>query len=483
MSQPLPADRPTFVRHLVLAALLVITSINYVQRNAISPASTTIQADLDLDLVEIGAAMGTFFLFYTFAMVPSGLAAQWMGGKWALVLFASLWSLSLAASAFARDYAELWWSRAALGVWQAGIFPCATLILQAWYPATRRGLATALLNSFMLIGGVVGAAITGRLLTILDSDARPEVWRHVFLGFSVPGLLWAAWFAWWFRSRPQGDPRVNAAELDVIADKPAGLVVPAEPPAAGADETGVKPAPTQVAATAAVSLTVPALARRGTTALFFFAVVTLVLLYVQQGFRAGANRLFDNWMPTYYQQQREVSKERAAYLSAFLQAMGVVGGLAGGALSDEVLRRTGSRRAARNGVALLGLVGAMALYLAAYPIANVYLASMVFGLGVFVFAFSSPCAYALTLDVGGRHLAIIFSLMNTIGNLGAWAFVTYTPRVVKWGEANWGEGRGWDLLMLVFLGMHLAAAACWLFLDPRATVDDAFPAKPNGQVT
>src|SRR5215475_774806 len=107
-------------------------------------------------------------------------------------------------------------------------------------------------------------------------------------------------------------------------------------------------------------------------------------------------------MPTYYQLERHQSKEKAAYLSSYLQAMGVVGGLVGGLISDEVLRRTGSRRAARNGVALLGLLGGVLLYFASYPIANVYLATGVFGLGVFVFSFSSPCAYALTLDLGGR---------------------------------------------------------------------------------
>jgi len=386
--------RPTNLRHFVLVALLVITSINYVQRNCISPASTTIQADLHLDLVEIGAAMGTFFLFYTVAMVPSGMVAQWLGGKWALVLFAATWSLALAAASLARDYGELWWSRATLGVLQAGIFPCATLILQAWYPATRRGLATALLNSFMLIGGVVGAAITGRLLTLLHSDEHPEVWRHIFLGFAVPGWSGPLWFAWWFRNRPQDDPRVNQAELDLITGARPIVASPSlgdkAPVHVRPGETGVSAAEDQVtgAAPAPVALPPeqrPALVRHGPAMLFVFALVTLALLYTQQGFRAGANRLPDTWMPTYYQQERGQSKETAAYLSAFLQAMGVVGGLTGGMISDEVLRRTGSRRAARNGVALLGLLGGVALYVAAYPLGNVYLATLVFGMGVFVF--------------------------------------------------------------------------------------------------
>ena len=36
---PRPAQSPTMLRHWVLISLLVITSINYIQRNCINPAA------------------------------------------------------------------------------------------------------------------------------------------------------------------------------------------------------------------------------------------------------------------------------------------------------------------------------------------------------------------------------------------------------------------------------------------------------------
>src|SRR5262249_13809163 len=84
----------TSVRHFVLAALLVITAINYVQRNAINPAMTTIEEDLALRLAEVGLIAGAFFLSYTIMQVPSGLLAQFIGAKRSLVLFAAGWSLA-----------------------------------------------------------------------------------------------------------------------------------------------------------------------------------------------------------------------------------------------------------------------------------------------------------------------------------------------------------------------------------------------------
>jgi ACS family glucarate transporter-like MFS transporter len=462
--------KPTIVHHLVLVSLLVITVINYIQRNAINPMATTLEQDpsLGVTLSEVGLILGAFFLSYTLMQVPSGMVAQFLGAKWALIAFAAGWSLALGACALATNFLGLYLGRLAMGALQAGVFPCASLILQVWYPASRRGLATALLNSFMLIGGVVGALLTGALMGALG-------WRALFALFMVPGLVWALWFAWWFRNRPESHPGVNAAELNIIIDREPGTGPSGDPhkalrPGTPSSEKILARHDSLVERPEQPALPVtphPAIrvSRRG---LLWLAVLTLTLVCTQQAFRAGSNRLVDTWMPTYYEKERGTSKETGAYLSAFLQAMGVVGGITGGLLSDEVLRRTHSRRAARNGVALFSLLGSIALYILAYPIGNVYLASLVFGLGVFLFCFSSPCAYALTLDIGGRYLAVIFGLMNTAGNLGAFAFVSFAPWLRDVG--------GWNLVLLVFAGMHLAAALCWLVLDPNATIDEALAA-------
>ena len=421
-------DRPTIIRHFVLAALLGITLINYVQRNALNAPSTTVGAEFGLDDAGMGLILGAFFLSYTFMQLPAGAFAQWIGAKWALVLIATLWSIATAACALAQGFYDLYWGRIVLGVFQAGIFSCATLILAAWYPKTSRGFATALLNSFMLVGGVVSSFLAGRLLESLG-------WRWLLVVYAVPGILWAVWFAWWFRSRPADHPGVNGAERRLIAG-------PLVPPF--------------------VSVPAPRSIRRVVP---LFAILAVTLLCSQQACRAGANRLVDTLMPTYYEKDRGTSKKLAADLSGWLQIAGVVGGLVGGLLSDVVLRRTGSLRLARNGVALFSLFGSVVLYLVAYPIADIYASSAVFGLGLLLFSFSSPCAYALAIDMGGKNLAIVFSLMNMAGNLGAWAFVSFLPSLA--------QSHGWEAALMVFVAMHLVAAACWMGLDPNAELTTA----------
>jgi MFS family permease len=462
---PRTAERPTSLRHLVLAALLVITSINYIQRNAIGPAAPVIRQDLGLSLDQVGLVMSAFFLAYTLMQIPAGTLAQRIGAKWALVLISAGWSLAIAGCAVAGTFLQLYVARLALGALQAGIFSCATLILAVWYPPSRRGLATALLNSFMLIGGAAGSMLTGKLL-------GPLGWRGVFAVYAVPGLLWAAWFAWWFRSRPEDHPAVNSAELRIIADgrTPTDDVTSTENTTLHKPERSEQIAAHRDAVTkdlpSAAALPAPNVTRR-TSALTAILSVSLLLICTQQFFRAGASRLFDNWLPTYFVEERGASVDDAAILSSMPQWGGVVGGLVGGMLSDYVLRRTRSRRAGRNGVALGSLLVSFCCYLLAYSLSNVTAATAVLSAGAFVFSFSSPCAYALTIDIGGRYLAIVFSIMNMAGNLGAFAFIQVIPFLVHLG--------GWTLALGVFAGMNLAAALCWLLLDPNIVIGESAP--------
>jgi ACS family glucarate transporter-like MFS transporter len=425
--EPSLVARPTRARHLVLVALLAITAVNYAQRNAISPAATTIEAGLGLTGPQLDLAAGAFFLTYTLFQVPSGWLAQRWGPRLTLPLYAACWSLALAGCAVASGLGGLYLGRLAMGAFQAGIFPCATLILAVWYPASRRGLATALLNSFMLLGSAGGNVVTGALL-------GPVGWRGVFLAYAVPGLLWAAWFAWWFRDRPRDHPGVNNAELALLA---AGR--PSAP------DKGITLAPRLTAG--AVLLSLP-----------------LILLCAQQACRAAASRLFDSRLPTYFERERGATAAEAAVLASLPQWLGVFGGLVGGALSDHVLRRTGSRRWARKGVTLFGLAAAVLVYLTAYFIRDVTLAAVVLAAGAFLFSFSSPCAFAAIMDMSGRHLALVFGLANMLGNLGAFAFVSSVMTLVGWG--------GWELALGAWLGLHLIAIVCWVFLDPSVTLGE-----------
>lgn len=420
-----PTSHPTLIRHFVLAALCAITTISYMQRNSLASVEKLVAPDFGLTVADLGYAKGFFFLTYALLQIPSGWLAQRWGGRRTLTFYAAGWSLLMGAMAFSGGLKELEGMRAVMGALQAGIFPCCTMILASWYPASRRGFASAVLNSFMLIGGAIAAAATALLIGHTG-------WRGLFALYTLPGLAWAGWFYYWFRDRPSDHPHVNAAELDLIGEKPSG--------------------------SAAYSIRPPT---RWHSLLFS---LPLLLICIQQFCRAGAVRFFDQSLPTFLQEARGQSIRDANLWTSLTLWAGVVGGMFGGILTDAVLLRTGSRRLARQGVAIGSLLLAVAIYALAYRVNDVHLAVLTMGVGYGVMTFSSPCAYALTMDMGGRNLAVVFATMNMAGNLGAWAFTTYIPKIA--------EGYGWDAALFVFLAMHLVAVVCWVPLNPNGEIGD-----------
>jgi ACS family glucarate transporter-like MFS transporter len=413
----------------VLAALCAITTINYIQRNSLAAVGTQASADLGVSDVDIGDAVSIFFFTYALCQIPSGWLAQRWGGRRTLALFAAGWSLAMGLTAAATSLPLLLGTRAAMGALQAGIFPCCTWILSAWYPAARRGFASAVLNSFMLIGGAFASVLTGLLIGGLD-------WRNLFVLYALPGLLWAGWFAWWFRNQPHDHPNVNPAELSVIGVPSSAAPAPRAP--------------------------IP-------WAKIFFSSA-LWLICIQQFCRSGALRFFDQSLPTYLQRARGQTIESANLWTSLPLWAGVIGGMLGGILSDLVLTRTGSRRAARQGVAIGSVMTALLLYGVASQFADVHWAMLTAGVGVCIMSFSSPCAYALSMDMGGRNLGIIFGTMNMAGNLGSWAFTRYIPRVVNW--------YGWDAALVVFAAMHVVAILCWLPLNPNGVIGEQAESAP-----
>src|SRR5262249_12952335 len=248
-------------------------------------------------------------------------------------------------TAAATNLSALKGARWAMGALQAGIFPCCTMILAAWYPITRRGFATAALNSFMLIGGVIASWVRGKRI-------GPLGWRWLFLLYAVPGLAWACWFAVWFRDRPRDHAAVNPAELALIS------------PDYGSQKESV------------VSRKVPWMA------IFFSSALWLIC--IQQFCRSGALRFFDMWLPTYLQEVRGQSVKDANYWTSLPLLAGMIGGPVGGILSDLVLARTASRRAARQGVAIGGILGGLFVYVLAYQVPNLTGAVLLACLGLFI---------------------------------------------------------------------------------------------------
>ena len=408
-----PTVRPTNARYLMLASFCLAAVIAYMQRNAIAVAAPRIQADLSLSLGTMGVVMSGYYWTYAFSQLPAGLLGQRFGTRVLLPLCMGCSSLCILAMAFSSDGTAFGLHWLLAGCLMAGIFPCCIQSFVRWFPPQERAFPSGTLSSAMSVGGAISTALTGWLLANL-ADSEWTGWRVTFGLYAVLGLIWAASFPWWFREHP---PTGTTHVVEVSSEK----------------------------ASAAITLN-------------WWNDFRTLLICLQQFLRAAGYVFYATWFPSYLQETRHVSTAEAGVLAS-LPLLGVVfGGAVGGLAIDVIDRWSNSRRMSRQLVGVLSHLICGLLIFAAAPIQNATLAVSIISLGSFAFALGSACGYAITMDLGGKHVATLFGTMNMCGNIGAAA----CPILVGYLVPH----TGWHAILFLFGGLYLAVALCWAFLDP-----------------
>ena len=410
-------------------------------------AESTIRSQLEITREQMGWVMSAFFWTYAVFQIPSGWLSDRHGARLTLPLYAGLWSLATilfaAAGLFVigaptRDWlpadpavratmivAWLITARLLAGAAQAGVFPCAAMIFSSWLPTTRRAAAAGFLGGAMQVGFVLGMFATGVLLAYLS-------WGWIFAWMAVPGIVWGILFYAWFRETPAEHPAVNSAERTLLEQT--------------TGEHGGRDEP-----------------KLPTPWLRLAASPPMWCICGQQFFRAAGYIFYATWFATFLQEDRGVTVVASGVLGAVPLVAGIVGNPLGGIVADAILSRTGSHRLAKQGVGVVSMLGCAAFIFLAYGVRDATIAALIIGLGSFCGSLAGGISYSTTIDMGGRHVPTIFATMNMSGNIGAAVFPIAVPLLLSW------TGENWNAVLLLFGGIYVAAAACWLFLNPHGT--------------
>ena len=325
------------------------------------------------------------------------------------------------------------------GAGEAGAYPNAARVIARWFPLTQRGAA----QGIMLTSAQFGAMLAPRLAQMLIEDIG---WRWTFVAFSVVGLVWAVLFYRWFRDDPAEHPGTNEAERRWIA--------------AGRATTDV------------AAQEYPRIPWR--------SVLTnrnIWLLGTLQTCSAAASYMYMFWYPAYLQQGRGVSATEASWLASLVLSGAAIGCLASGFVNDW-LGRISNYHPARYQIYGFAGTATSALALLASGQCVSPLATSLWAAVAFAAAISQQATFwAITTEIGGKHLGSIFGLMNSMGVPGAFASTMFLGRFVDEMGARGYVGRAqWDPAFYVYAGVLLVGACCWLGVDARRTIPDEEPA-------
>ena len=412
---------PSRARYGVLGFTLALTAVAYLDRVCIATAAPAMKADLRLTDVEMGYVFSAFTLAYALFEVPSGWLADRFGARLMLTRIVIWWSLMTAATGLATGFLSLFTVRFLFGMGEAGAFPSIARAYGRWLPAGERGWAFGL----ALMTAALGGALTQPLVVFLLNTVH---WRHTFPLFGLVGIAWAAGWFWWFRDDPHQHPRVNPGELALIgsAAPVAHHVVPW---------------------------------RR------LIRSRSLLALCVMYGGAIYGWYFYITWLPTYLLRARGFDLQAAGWLTA-LPLLSIAGGVfAGGWLSDALARRWGVR-AGRGAPGLVGLPCAALAVLGAVMTPTSTTAALLLAAAAGLAALGVSPAWAVCLEIGGRHAGVVSGTMNTFGNLGG----ALSPVIVGLCLQAWNS---WNAALVTVAALYVLAALAWLAIDPADAIPDS----------
>ncbi len=397
----------------VVGLLIFLFAITYLDRVCISVAGPRIQQDLHIDPAGWGWVTGVFTLSYCLFEIPTGALADRIGPRRVLTRIVLWWSAFTALTGAAISYYPLLATRFLFGAGEAGAFPTASVVVSRWFPPSQR----ATISGVALMASQLGGALAPLLVVPIQIRYG---WRASFFGFGALGVVWAAVWYRWFRDSPPAQPALASSE----------------------------------------QLHFPWRAALRSPSVLALLGTAFCYIYVYN--------FFQTWFHTFLVKGRGFSEE-SLLLSSLPYIVAACANLAGGAVSDALVRKLGPKRGRRAlGAAALTCAGfsTIGAMFTRQQLLTVVLLSLVYG----AITFQQSGVFGVCIDIGKKYAGSMVGLMNTSSQVGGLlGSVAYGYIVERFAS--------YDAPFVPMAGLLFLGALLWLKIDASAELSaDQIPA-------
>jgi MFS transporter, ACS family, hexuronate transporter len=399
----------------VVGTLLIIASmLNYIDRAALPIVAPLVSKDLHLDPAQLGTVFSAFFIGYAAFCFIGGQAADRYGPKrvygWAM----ALWSLFCGATAIVTGFGQLLIFRVLFGVGEGPMGSVTNKTVRNWFPREEVGLVMGLTPTG---GNMIGAAIAGPVVGFIAVACG---WRIAFVIVMLIGFVWLAAWQLLVTDHPADSKHVSVAELRVIQ----------------ASRTDSPAAHGELALPLVHYLRSPMVLAIGAA---FFA--SNYILY-----------FFLSWMPSYLTDVRHLDIKTMSVLTVIPWAVGLIGCVLGGWISDRIVRRTGDAIFARKLVIVGGLAAAALCLFLGTQITSTFMAIVLIALAtVLINATPLACWALLQETVPGNRIGGVGGFVHLLSNLSGIFGPAITGFIIQYGG-------GYDSSFVLAGGVSIAGA-------------------------
>jgi MFS family permease len=380
-------------RFYIAALLFFNLFINFMHRINLSVAAPAIAKDFGWDAGKMGLLFSSYQWTYCLFLLPWGWMADRIGTRWVNGLSVTIWSIAGMLTGVATTFGGMLATRLALGGGEAASFPTSGKVVRQWFPASERGLATAIFNAGTFAGPAFSAPLVAWLLL-------KEGWR---VSFTITGSMGFVWVILWliFFRKPSECSWLPEEERDYILAQ---------------TDSQIK----------AVALP------RGTL-LRLMGRKTMWGLFLTQGCCAYTMLLFLFWLPSYLVQARHMSLVKASWFTSVPYVVAVVLGLLIGKLSDSMLTHEAIKQGKRR-TSLIVFILLSGVVLLTNLIVNEYLLLLLISISLACISSALSLNIALTNDLvwNPAMVGIATSFLILGGNMFGSLVPIATGYIVKW---------------------------------------------------
>ncbi len=173
---------PKSQAYYAFVLLFLLYLFDQADRYVLTSLFSFLKAEWALSDTQCGLLVSAVYWSLLIFAFPTSLLIDRWSRKHTIGIMAVVWSLAAAASAFTRNFAQLFATRTAIGIGEAGYAPGGTAMISALFPEKKRSVFLGIWMASVPIGAAVGVMLGGLIATRFG-------WRHAFGVVALPGLL------------------------------------------------------------------------------------------------------------------------------------------------------------------------------------------------------------------------------------------------------------------------------------------------------
>ena len=213
---------PSGYRYYVLAILVLIYTLNFLDRQIIGILAAPLKAHFELTDSQFGLLGGIAFAsVYSTLAIPLAWLADRFSRVWIMTGALAIWSGFTALCGLAGSFTQLFLCRMGVGVGEAGGVAPAYSLIADYFPPSQRARALAVFAFGIPIGTAAGTLVGGLL-------AAKYGWQTAFIVVGLLGVLLAPLLRLTVR-----DPQRGGTDAAARAASTAAPAAAAQPQAAG----------------------------------------------------------------------------------------------------------------------------------------------------------------------------------------------------------------------------------------------------------